>query len=287
MKSALRFLSLAFILLLTPCVALWVHRSEMTHLWWVVFGAGMFSLLFLGLWYLVFGKAPLKTRRKRFGVALMAFALIGIIASRVIRYEGSTSGSSFPKFAWAWSPRTDDFPPPVIEATPATNSVDLTGAVADLTDFLGPDRDGMWDSPTFGTDWKTNPPELIWRRPIGKGWSGYTVSGNRAFTQQQVGDDEHVTALDLVTGADLWSHADPQTRLLLERAENGGAAMGGDGPRATPVLHAGRVYTMGGTGIVNCLDLATGEEIWSRHLLRELGRGRAALGHGEFAAGAR
>ena len=271
MKSALRFLSLAFILLVTPGIALWVHRSEMTHLWWVVFGSGIFSLLFLGLWYLVLGKAPFQTRRKRFGMALLAFVVLGFLASRTIRYEGSTSGSSFPKFAWTWSPRAAEAAPSVIETPPATTSIDLTGRSADLTDFLGPERDGMFEKPTFGTDWQANPPELIWRRPIGKGWSGFTVSGNRAFTQQQVGDDEHVTALDLATGADLWSHADPQTRLLLERAENGGAAMGGDGPRATPVLHNGRVYTMGGTGIINCLDLTTGEEIWSRHLLRELG----------------
>ena len=48
MKSLPRFTSLALILLLTPGFALWVHRSEMTHLWWVVFGTAIFSLLFYG-----------------------------------------------------------------------------------------------------------------------------------------------------------------------------------------------------------------------------------------------
>lgn len=47
--------------------------------------------------------------------------------------------------------------------------------------------------------------------------------------------------------------------------------MGGDGPRATPTIHEGRVYAMGGTGLANCLELETGRLLWSRHLLRELG----------------
>lgn len=271
MRSALRFLSLAFVLLLTPGIALWVHRSEMTHLWWVVFATGMFTPPFLGLWYLVFGKAPVKSRWKRLGVTLIAFALLGFLASRAVRYEGSTSGSSFPKFAWTWS-RQDDRPiHPPSETVTTTRPIDLTGAVAEFADFLGPERDGMFEKPSFGIDWGSNPPEPVWRRAIGKGWSGFTVSENLAITQQQIGDDEHVSAFDLTTGADRWTHATPQTRLLLERAENGGAAMGGDGPRSTPILHAGRVYTMGATGVIHCLDLATGNEIWSRHLLRDLG----------------
>ncbi len=273
MQSLLRFTSLALVLLITPGVALWVHRSEMTHLWWIVPGAGLLSLLGCGIWYLAYGKGTPARRWRRFGSGVLIFLLLGFAASRAIRYEGSTSGSSFPKFSWSWTPKETEMNAATVETVlpGRPQDLDLAETAADLTDFLGPDRDGMWESPTFGTEWQSHPPELLWRRPIGKGWSGFTVLGNRAFTQQQIGDDEHVTCLDLATGADLWSHADPQTRLLLERAENGGAAMGGDGPRATPILHAGRVYTMGSTGIVNCLDLETGEEIWNRHLIRELG----------------
>lgn len=273
MKSLLRFSSLALILLSTPGVALWVHRSEMTHLWWIVPGAAIFSLLGLGIWYLAYGKATPSRRWRRFGTGVLAFLAIGFAASRTIRYEGSTSGSSFPKFSWAWTPKKAEAISAEVETVaPGDAAVpDIADAASDLTDFLGPGRDGIFANPTFATDWQASPPELLWRRPVGKGWSGFTVAGRRAFTQQQIRDDEHVTCLDLATGAELWSHADPQTRLLLERAENGGAAMGGDGPRATPILHGTRVYTMGSTGIVNCLDLETGGEIWSRHLIRELG----------------
>ncbi|HRQ90561.1 MAG TPA: PQQ-like beta-propeller repeat protein, partial [Bacteroidia bacterium] len=174
-----------------------------------------------------------------------------------------------PKFAWVW-----EKPKPITveeQPTSAGPASEIAEAVADLPDFLGPDRSGMWPAPAFGTDWHSHPPKLLWRRAIGKGWSSFAVSGTRAFTQEQIGDDEHITCLDLATGATVWTHSDPQTRLLLERAENGGAAMGGDGPRATPVLFQNRVYTMGSTGIANCLAQESGEKIWSRHLLRELG----------------
>ncbi len=269
MNPFLRTASLVLVVAFAPLVALWVRRSEMTHLVWVVPGAGVVALLLFGLWYAVFGRAPARVRLRRCGFALIAFAILGFAASRLLRYEGSVSGSSFPKFAWAWEKTTVPGISPLVEALPSA-SPPPEGA-ADLLDFLGPGRDGMGGPPPFGTDWTERPPKPLWHRPIGKGWSSFTVAGPFALTQQQIGDDEHVTCLDLATGRDLWSHATPQTRLLLERAENGGAAMGGDGPRATPTIHGGRVYAMGSTGVVNCLDLETGTLVWSRHLLRDLG----------------
>jgi outer membrane protein assembly factor BamB len=273
MKTAARRASLALILLLPPLTAVWVHRSEMTFLWWIVPGSVALALLMLGAWYLLFGQAPARRRWFRVSITAAGTLTVGFILSLLVRYEGSSSGSSFPVFAWAWEERGDPpLPPSSPPALPAPAASALpSGAVADVVDFLGPDRDGMWDRPSFNTDWTAHPPTLLWRRPIGKGWSSFTVAGGHALTQQQIGDDEHVTSLDVATGLDRWSHADPQTRLLLERAENGGAAMGGDGPRATPVVDGNRVFTMGGTGIVNCLELETGRLVWSRHLLRDLG----------------
>ncbi len=271
MKRILRTPSLVAIAVLAPTAALWVHGSGMTHLGWVVPGAVAVASLLFGLWYAAWGRAPLRTRLRRCGFALAAFLALGLAGGLLLRYEGSASGSSFPKFAWVWEPsETAAPPPPPGPSAAATPSGDVPGA-DELHDFLGPDRDGSWDASAFGTDWSGHPPEPLWRRPVGRGWSSFTVSASRALTQQQIGDDEHVTCLDLATGRDLWSHADPDTRLLLERAENGGAAMGGDGPRATPTIHGDRVYAIGSTGIVNCLELRSGALVWSRHLLRDLG----------------
>jgi outer membrane protein assembly factor BamB len=273
MKSIVRHLSLAFILLFPVATAFWVDRSEMSFLWWFMPGAVGLSLILFGFWYLTFGQADRRTRWHRVLVTAVGLLLVGILLFRIVRYEGSGSGSSYPVFSWAWQTRPEPVAQPAGPTADSTApAVALTSdAIADVPDFLGPGRDGMWPAPSFGTDWTARPPQLLWRRPIGKGWSSFTVAGGRAFTQEQIGDDEHVTCLDPATGAVLWTHSDPRTRLLLERGENGGAAMGGDGPRATPVIHGDRVYTMGSTGIIHCLDRETGRVIWTRHLLRELG----------------
>ncbi|HRQ88888.1 MAG TPA: PQQ-binding-like beta-propeller repeat protein, partial [Bacteroidia bacterium] len=269
MKRSVSRLLLVLVAGFGPAVWLWIRSREMTHLYWVLPGAALVWLLLFGLHDLAFGQAPAHTRRRRFGVVAAVLLLVGLAGALLLRYEGSSSGSSFPKFAWVW-----EKPKPItVEEHPTSAGPvsEIAEAVADLPDFLGPNRSGMWPAPAFGTDWHSHPPKLLWRRAIGKGWSSFAVSGTRAFTQEQIGDDEHITCLDLATGATVWTHSDPQTRLLLERAENGGAAMGGDGPRATPVLFQNRVYTMGSTGIANCLAQENGEKLWSRHLLRELG----------------
>jgi len=276
MNRRLRIPSFFLTLLLGPAIIVWVVLQEMTFLNWFLPAVVLIWLGLFGLWYLRFGSGNGRTRFRRLGLVVAAFLVTGFIASRLLRYEGSSGGSSFPRFSWVWE-KAEPLPSvSALEMPPAmTSPTSLDGdtAVADLPTFLGSDRDGMWENLPFNPDWTAHPPTLLWRRPIGKGWSSFVVSGHRVLTQQQVGDDEHVTCLDLLTGADLWHHRDPQVRLLLERAENGGAAMGGDGPRGTPTIHEGKVYAMGATGIINCLDLETGRLLWSRNLIGELGGG--------------
>jgi outer membrane protein assembly factor BamB len=83
------------------------------------------------------------------------------------------------------------------------------------------------------------------------------VIGARLVTQEQRGEQESVVCYDATTGRELWAHADT------DRFWEG---VSGAGPRATPTFANGRVYTVGGTGILNCLDAATGKRHWSRDL---------------------
>src|SRR5205085_2082707 len=132
--------------------------------------------------------------------------------------------------------------------------VDWRPTPHDYSRFLG---NGYWaevKGVELETDWKTHPPQELWRHEIGAGWSAFSIVGNYAVTQEQRGENELVTSYKVDTGEPVWTHAD-KTRF--DPADVKGS-LGGPGPRATPTVLGDRIFTQGGTGIVNCLDARTG-----------------------------
>ena len=79
----------------------------------------------------------------------------------------------------------------------------------------------------------------LWKQPIGGGYASFVIAEGRAFTIEQRSSQEVASAYDLLTGRELWTNN--WTALFSEM-------MGGDGPRATPTWHDGRVYVLGGKG---------------------------------------
>jgi outer membrane protein assembly factor BamB len=144
-------------------------------------------------------------------------------------------------------------------STSKAEIAELKTSPRDYPRFLGT---GYWPEVKdveLETDWKMHPPRELWRHEIGGGWASFAIVGEYAFTQEQRGENEIVTCYRLQTGEPVWSHADAAR---FDPADAIGG-LGDIGPRATPTVLDEKVFTQGGTGIVNCLDARTGNVIWS------------------------
>ena len=188
---------------------------------------------------------------------LAACILLACGAWTLVRTGGITAtGDS--DFAWRWSQTPEErlLSQAGDEPSAPTSAPAATETGADWPGFRGRERDGVARGVRIATDWSKSPPVELWRRPIGPGWSSFAVRGDRLYTQEQRGDDELVSCYNVTDGKPVWTHRDA-ARFY---ESNGGA-----GPRATPTLSDGRVYTLGATGILNVLNEGDGSVVWSRN----------------------
>ncbi|MEI9893184.1 MAG: PQQ-binding-like beta-propeller repeat protein [Chthoniobacter sp.] len=211
------------------------------------------------LWFLCTRRFSGRTRL--IGLAVAIVLVFGL--KQTLRVDGTASGIGLPRLAWRWSapplPQLEHKPGTPQGGGPIADEARLAQA-ADVPQFFGPNRDGLVTGAKLARDWKTAPPKELWRQPIGAGWSAFAVVQGRAYTQEQRGDEELVTCYDLFTGKLLWAHAD---KTCFTQWQSGA------GPHATPTVDAGHVYSYGATGLLNCLDAATGQPIWQRSVLEE------------------
>jgi len=113
--------------------------------------------------------------------------------------------------------------------------------------------------------WPKDGPRELWRRPLGPGYSAIATSGSELFTMARDGADERVLALDADSGRTLWEHRYETT------SREGHLVQFGKGPHATPLVLDDRVIVLGYTGVLKALARADGKELWSWHLLDQLG----------------
>jgi outer membrane protein assembly factor BamB len=214
-------------------------------------------LLLLALWFLTFSGFRWWVR---WGVVALLVALPFALIDGVEHY----SGNMVPIFHYRWQPSREA----ALDAWHRTHADATVAAATDLagdrpTDYPGYRgrlRDAVVrEGPALARDWQT-PPRQLWRHPCGGGYAGFAVAGNSAVTIEQRGDKEAVVCYDTDTGLERWVHDYP-ARFLDE------THMGGNGPRATPTIADGDVYSLGGTGELVCLNAADGKLKWRVNVL--------------------
>jgi outer membrane protein assembly factor BamB len=261
----------AILLLVTAGVVYFQFFNELNrgYQFWGAVGVGFLGLLAEIVWL---GRFLGLKRLARLGLLFFPFLLLFGIFSfvEVDEWDGDSIPLNFQQRPWiarliGWQ---GNQPGPIAEIQ--SRSATIAAGEHDFPQFLGPDRDGMVRGVKLARDWKARPPRELWRRNVGEGWSSFAVVGDYAFTQELRGTTEVVACYHLHTGEPLWLH----------EHEDGYTSPGPDcdGPRATPTVIEGRVYAVSGKGHVHCLEAASGQQIWSRDLLADVGANNTMWG---------
>ncbi len=190
--------------------------------------------------------------------ASMVAAIVLACGVFTLLRTGGITGNADSDFHWRWTKTPEErlLAQAGDEPTNATSATAAAKTGKDWPGFRGPERDGIVRGVQIETNWSASPPVELWRRPIGPGWSSFAVRDDLLYTQEQRGDDEVVACYKVSTGEPVWRHRDA-ARFWESNA--------GAGPRGTPTLSNDRVYTFGGTGILNALDAGNGAVVWSRN----------------------
>ena len=219
----------------------------------------MLTILLASPWFIFFSGY---SRWLRFGLPVVIPAAI-VLFFNLFTYTG-VSGTLVPSFRFRFAEAGPVLSLPASggSATGGAGIDLITTTSADFPGFLGADRSGIVTRVRLARNWDARSPEMVWRQPIGEGWSAFSIVNGNAVTMEQRGDNEAVTAYDARTGELLWSYAVPGRFSHV---------LGGVGPRSTPTIDQGRVYALGTGGHLVCLDGSDGREIWKKNLLEEYG----------------
>ncbi len=145
-------------------------------------------------------------------------------------------------------------------------------APADWFQWRGPERDGVSRETGLLQDWPKAGPALAWRGTgAGNGYSSFSSAGGRLYTLGARAGNEYVMAFDRASGKKVWEHLNGR------RYENDR----GDGPRSTPTIEGDRLYVLGGSGDLTCLETATGKRVWSINLIQKFGGRNPYWGYSE------
>ena len=215
----------------------------------------------LFIWFL--RESTFQPRAKK---SVTSFVVISVLlALALLRIDG-VSGDLVPQFAFRWQARRDALLPSAAAIAKQTTNKNVSSrwqaTSDDFPHFLGPEGTASLDGIELDTNWQANPPQCIWKRPIGAGWSGFATYGSHAVTLEQRGEDESITCYALATGEPEWAVSVPARHETV---------LGGIGPRSTPTIRDGVVYASGATGWLHAIQGSTGKVLWRKDIVADLG----------------
>ena len=146
----------------------------------------------------------------------------------------------------------------------------LAAGASDWPQFLGPKRNGVYGGAAISASWPASGPTRLWRKPVGEGFSGAVVQAGRLVLFHRIESRERVECLEARTGRPLWQYDYP-TDYRDDFGFDGG-------PRATPSIWEGKVYTFGAQGVLHCLELESGRKVWSVKTHRKFGGSKGFFG---------
>lgn len=189
--------------------------------------------------------------------------VLGVVLLFVLVKMDGHTGSFFPQFSFRWTKKAATEIPELTGQVAREGTVLETSGPENFPRFLGEAMNNRVSGEGLPSGWFGSAPAEVWRRTTGEGWSSFSVAGGYAFTMEQRGEYEITLSYELETGNPVWVH---QEKVRFEES------MGDDGPRSTPTIFGGKVFSLGSTGILNCLDARTGESIWRKNVLEEAGQ---------------
>ena len=155
---------------------------------------------------------------------------------------------------------------------------------ADWPQWMGPQRDNVWSEKGIVRELPEGGPKVAWRVPVAGGYAGPAVAGGKVYVVDYVAEgtikvanferkeftgNERVLCLDEATGKELWKYEYPVKYTIAYPA----------GPRCTPTVADGKVYTLGAEGNLFALDASTGGVLWSHDFNKEYGAKTALWGY--------
>ncbi len=135
-------------------------------------------------------------------------------------------------------------------------AIAMNPSAEDWPQYQGPERNGISPETGLAREWPEAGPKTIWSHPLGEGFGGPAIRDGKVYLLDRLENARDVLrCFDLNTGEALW-----------EFSYDAPGEVSHNGSRATPTVTATHVYSVGMTGMMQCIDLATHKSAWSINL---------------------